>query len=387
MRQQAGIMDKKRIRMLLLSLLAAAVVLITGMAFRADAAAVSLSRSSRTMQKGASFTLKLNNVRTRAASQVKWTSSNKKVASVTADGNTATVTANRRGTCTVSAVFRGKTYTCQITVIRRQVNNGTVSAVRHHNFRLKVSGKVTSWTTSNANVATVTAAGLVKPVAKGTVTICALTYNYRYRWTVTVKAPNKNTLTTCYDQASNKGKIVLAGSSIMERWTSAATWLKPCKVINMGIGGSKASQWLNSFCEPLIAAYEPSAVILAVGSNDIGNMKGTYLNGRQTGNLICRLLSKLSDELGSDTPIFYVSILPTWRRPNAWKAVTNSNRIVRRYCAAHSNMYYIDIASLFVNAKGEPNLSLFAADKLHPNNAGYKLIGAKVAKVVSRVLK
>ena len=69
-----------------------------------------LSATSKTALKGKTFTLKVKNI---GKSKVKWTSSNKKVATVSKAGK---VTAKKAGTATITAKVGKKKLTCKVTV-------------------------------------------------------------------------------------------------------------------------------------------------------------------------------------------------------------------------------------------------------------------------------
>lgn len=74
-----------------------------------QAATVSLSKTSVTMKPATTKTLKLEG----ASAKVKWSSSNQKVATVSSSGK---VTAKAKGTAKIKATYKGKSYTCTVTV-------------------------------------------------------------------------------------------------------------------------------------------------------------------------------------------------------------------------------------------------------------------------------
>ncbi|MBR1731513.1 MAG: Ig-like domain-containing protein [Ruminococcus sp.] len=71
---------------------------------------VSINKTKATLTAGKKLTLKLTNA---TASKVKWSSSNKKVATVTSKG---VVKAVKKGTATITAKYKNKKYKCKITV-------------------------------------------------------------------------------------------------------------------------------------------------------------------------------------------------------------------------------------------------------------------------------
>lgn len=75
------------------------------------AAKLKLSKAKATMEVDSTLTLKLGDI---AAKDVKWSSSARKVATVSAKG---TITAKSEGTATIKAKYDDKTYTCKVTVV------------------------------------------------------------------------------------------------------------------------------------------------------------------------------------------------------------------------------------------------------------------------------
>lgn len=78
------------------------------------ASKVKLNKTSVTLQKGKSITLKLKGVK---KNKVKWSSNKKKVASVTQKGK---VTGRRVGTAKITAKVGTKKYSCKVKVIKKQ---------------------------------------------------------------------------------------------------------------------------------------------------------------------------------------------------------------------------------------------------------------------------
>lgn len=75
-----------------------------------EAATVSLNKKTVTLTPATTTTLKLNGV---SAKKIKWSSNNSKVAVVNSSGK---VTAKAKGTAKIKASYKGKTYTCVVTV-------------------------------------------------------------------------------------------------------------------------------------------------------------------------------------------------------------------------------------------------------------------------------
>ena len=130
-------------------------------------AAPKISAKSKTLAAGKSFTLKVKG----AKGKIKWSSTNKKVATVTSKGK---VTAKKMGTATVRAKVGKRTYTCKVKVNPRiSASKKTVAAGKSFTLKLAgASGKV-KWSSSDTKVAAVSSKGKVTAKAAGTATVTA----------------------------------------------------------------------------------------------------------------------------------------------------------------------------------------------------------------------
>lgn len=170
---------RERKRGLRLSILLMALLLIFTMStVNAEAAGrVSLTKTTLTLKKGKSYTLKLRNNK----SKVRWSSSRKSVAVVSSKGK---VTAKGKGNAVITAKVGANTYKCRVTVTQPV----TKVSLSKKSYKMNVGSSVTltaltrptnannravRWTTSNKNVATVTSRGKITAKAKGTAVITA----------------------------------------------------------------------------------------------------------------------------------------------------------------------------------------------------------------------
>ena len=161
---------------------------------------ISMSETKKTVNKGDSFKLDItkNPTDTTVTGDVKWTSDNKKVATVDKDGN---VTAVGAGTTTITARLEGKETTCKVTVkvplesismseTKKTVNKGD-------SFDLDITKNPTdttvdakaAWSSANAGVATVDQNGMVTAVGAGTTVITANLEGKETTCEIVVKVP------------------------------------------------------------------------------------------------------------------------------------------------------------------------------------------------------
>lgn len=140
-----------------------------------------LKYKKKTIRKKARFT----NVLVGAKTGVKWSSSNKKVATVNGKG---VVKGRKSGTCKVVARFGGKKYACKVTVVNPRLNKKKITVYNSRSFRLKVTGGKgrVRWKSGNKKVATVSKKGTVTAIKGGTCTVTAVRNGITLKCRVTV---------------------------------------------------------------------------------------------------------------------------------------------------------------------------------------------------------
>ncbi|MBE6007436.1 MAG: Ig domain-containing protein [Sarcina sp.] len=177
---------------------------------------VSLNRTSMALYKGRTFTLKAALAPSDAYNKkVNWKFSNTAIATVTSAG---VVRGIKKGTVTITATAAdgSKKYaSCKVTVRQPvtnvKLNKTTLTLNRGRSFTLKATlapsdayNKKVNWKSNNTAVATVTSAGVVKGIKKGTATITATAADGSKKYAsckVTVRQPvtsvklNKTALT------------------------------------------------------------------------------------------------------------------------------------------------------------------------------------------------
>ena len=132
------------------------------------ASKIKLSSTKKTITEGKSFTLKVKGTKKKA----KWSTSDKKVATVNANGK---VTGKGKGSCKITAKVAGTTLSCTVVVEKIELSSTMETINKGDTVTLKVSGtkdKV-KWSTSNKTIATVNANGKVTGKGEGSCTITA----------------------------------------------------------------------------------------------------------------------------------------------------------------------------------------------------------------------
>jgi hypothetical protein len=178
--------------------------------------------------------------------------------------------------------------------------------------------------------------------------------------------------------ATAEHPVVFVGSSSIRLWDSLAADMAPMPVLNCGFGGSKLFDSVH-WAEPLVAAREPSVVVVFAGTNDLAGSAP-----REPEWLLLRfdeLVARL-DDLGCDAPLVYIAISPTPARAEHQGLVEETNRLIAARCATSPALTFVDTASALLDAEGRPDPRWFRADRLHLNAKGYAQWTATLRPVI-----
>jgi len=74
-----------------------------------------------------------------------------------------------------------------------------------------------------------------------------------------------------------------------------------------------------------------------------------------------------------DTRIAFTSLSPSPKRWEQAEEQKKANRLVQDYVRAGKNLDYIELWDQFLGPDGKPREDLFVEDRLHNNEAGYKI--------------
>lgn len=252
-----------------------------------SAASAKINRTKATITVGNTVRLKIFNTK----NKVKWSTSNKKVATVTANG---VVKGKKAGTVTIKARVKGKTYKCKVTVKDIPKLNCTEKVMYlNGQAALKVSGtsKKIKWLTSNKSVAAVTAKGVVTAKKQGKATITAKVGTKKLTCKVTVKnrisvdknqvkIGNINETGTVKVTYIGKGKITNLSSDrsvATSKWEKKWSGSKNALIITAKKEGTAYISLTNSLsdevCKIEVTVKAPEAAIEPEPESDMGKVK------------------------------------------------------------------------------------------------------------------
>lgn len=169
-----------------------------------------------------------------------------------------------------------------------------------------------------------------------------------------------------------KGAVLFVGSSTIVRWKTLATDFPGVTTLNRGFGGNQIKDSTH-FAERMIFPYEPKAIFLRAGGNDINAgwpAEDVFADFRA-------FVAKMRQRFPG-IPIAYIGLSPTIKR---WEQVAEGdklNDLIQAYCRDNEGLTYIDCRRLTLDAEGKARPELFVEDKLHFSPAGYKLLAEAV---------
>ena len=172
-------------------------------------------------------------------------------------------------------------------------------------------------------------------------------------------------------------EVIMGGSSSMENWSDSSEYMSPATTKNVGIGGSSAEYWLDyHLADRLIIPFNPRAVVLYVGINDIINY---HYDGKRTAKNLTDLFKYIHERL-PQTTIHYILInkVPEYYTNNK-EAIDYANTAVEAFAAGEGKDYMniIDAGPVLEKKNGEYSWGYFT-DGLHMSKIGYELWGAEV---------
>ncbi len=175
----------------------------------------------------------------------------------------------------------------------------------------------------------------------------------------------------------NQNKVMLIGHSHMEFWHSCHEDFGELEVLNFGMGGSWVDH-LEGKNDLWLTPYNPSAVVVMIGGNDISGGR----NPIEAGNRIVAYLKTVRESL-PDTPIFFISPFGRLNQHENRQKQLQAAEITKEYCETADNIHYIHVC----DAIDYTDASLYLPDAIHLNDKGYDILAAHVVPAVEAVLK
>ncbi|MEM6345981.1 MAG: GDSL-type esterase/lipase family protein [Bacteroidota bacterium] len=162
--------------------------------------------------------------------------------------------------------------------------------------------------------------------------------------------------------------VLFVGSSSVRMWKTIAKDLAPLPVLNRGFGGSNFEDLLY-FSDRIVFKYQPSAVVVYEGDNDIvsDTLKPEHVAMRMG------MFQELMQEKLPGVPTYFLSVKPSIARKNLLEKAQATNQLIQKMAAEDEMLTYIDVATPMMTADGKIRADIFIDDSLHMNATGYGL--------------
>lgn len=186
--------------------------------------------------------------------------------------------------------------------------------------------------------------------------------------------------------APTEDRVVFMGDSITDAWgRERGTFFPDKPYVNRGISGQTTPQMLVRF-RPDVIALKPRVVVILAGTNDIAGNTGPETLEDIEGNLAS--MAQLAQANG--IRVVLASVMPvcdyiqpqTERRPP--QKILALNAWIKTYSTANGAIY-LDYYSAMVDPNGMLKREL-TFDCLHPNDAGYEVMGPLASKAITNAL-
>ena len=172
-----------------------------------------------------------------------------------------------------------------------------------------------------------------------------------------------------------EGAIVLTGSSSIARWNNQArAVLAPLTVIPRGFGGSVMNDVLH-YLDRVALTYKPRAILIYEGDNDTGSRNP--IPKELILDQLAQIITKVHEEL-PETRIYVLSVKPSVLRWGVWSEAQAVNAGYKAMADNDPLVYYVDVATPFLNSDGTVMDDIFVADNLHFNDLGNLIWGATI---------
>jgi lysophospholipase L1-like esterase len=166
-----------------------------------------------------------------------------------------------------------------------------------------------------------------------------------------------------------QGSVVFAGDSLTGGWRNLEQAFPGLSVANRGVGGDVSRGLLFRFKEDVLA-LNPTGIVLLIGSADLSTGQA---NSITVGNLA--LMLKMARAYSAHVPIVLCTIPPrnNPQAPVPAQQIADLNQRIKQLATQFEHVAVLDLFPLLAKDDGSINELYFNADRLHLNEAGYRV--------------
>lgn len=163
------------------------------------------------------------------------------------------------------------------------------------------------------------------------------------------------------------GSVLFTGSSSIVKWVRLAEDFPGVPVLNRGFGGSTWRE-LNHYFPRLVAKYQPRAVVVYEGDNDLAM-------GRSVADCLADFeeFIRLMRQHLPDVPVAILTVKPSPSRRALGPAQDQLNTALRNRLQDQSSWTVLEVGNVLLDAQGKLRPELYEADQLHLRPSGYAL--------------
>lgn len=177
--------------------------------------------------------------------------------------------------------------------------------------------------------------------------------------------------------------VLFFGDSLTEGW-DAGIWqrqLAPRGVLNAGIAGDRTDHLLWRLQHGNLAGPPPKAVVLLIGTNDLGSGRSPEVTADGVRANLALLRSRLPN-----AAILLLGLLPREQDPGAAlrRASARVNTLIRN-CADGEHIEYAEIGDVLLDRSGRLDAAI-SPDHLHLSGRGYALLTAQLGPTLDRLI-
>lgn len=174
------------------------------------------------------------------------------------------------------------------------------------------------------------------------------------------------------------GAVLCIGSSTMRLWGDRlADDLAPLTVIPRGFGGSMFSDVIDRF-DALVPRYQPRAILIYEGDNDINN-------GKSPAKVLRDFLTfrVMVQDYDPTIRLYVMAAKPSLARWHLQAEYQQLNTLLAAVCAHDPQLIFIDIWTPLIGQDGQPRQSDLVDDRLHLSEEGYDRLASAVAPLMT----
>ena len=183
--------------------------------------------------------------------------------------------------------------------------------------------------------------------------------------------------------------FLLIGDSITHGWDGSGKAVQQYyygdrNYVNMGFGGDQPQHVLWRLDDAPMDKIHPKAAMLLIGVNSLW---GDWENCRENVALGIKACVDKLQKLYPDIKILVLDVFPAHEKANApvRSRISGTNALLPELFKNYKNVTLMDLSHLWLDKDGNIPKELMK-DFVHPGEYGYKLWGAEVEPVISKML-